>query len=193
MRVLNRVLHIRQRIIRQELTCLRQLGSFGVQEDFECGQFSLQIPLVLARFRQSWINGKVDVNVELQFLALEVVGSESDGHKSIPRDEEVLPLSQIEGVEHVADARVLVEQHVLLHALVLCADQLLLQGVHGAHHAILEKVLEHGRVDVLLGGGEMIKVQLRLRLRADAARQRSLRATTSKARAPSSLDVPPAL
>ena len=62
------------------------------------------------------------MNVELQFLAFQIIGAERDRHETIPRDEEVLALAEIEGVEHVADARVLIEEHVLLHTLVLGAD-----------------------------------------------------------------------
>ena len=93
----------------------------------------------------------------------------------------------------MADACVLIEEHVLLHALVLGANQLFLQGVDRAHHAVLEQVLEDRGVDVLLCRREVIQVQLWLRLRAQSTGERALRAATSKAWAASPLDIASAL
>ena len=66
------------------------------------------------------------MDIELQLLALEIARSQLDGHKSIPRNEEVLPLAEIKSIEHMADTGVLIEQHVLLHAAVLGAEELVL-------------------------------------------------------------------
>ena len=66
------------------------------------------------------------MDVELQLLALEIARPQTDGHKSIPRNEEVFPFAEIKSIEHVADASVLIEQHVLLHAAVLGAEELVL-------------------------------------------------------------------
>ena len=66
------------------------------------------------------------MDIELQLLALEIARSQLDRHKSIPRNEKMLPFTEIKSIEHVADASVLVEQHVLLHAAVLGAEELIL-------------------------------------------------------------------
>ena len=123
------ILHVRQRVVRQELARLRQLRALGVQEDLEGRQLSLQVALVLSRLGQRRIDGEVDVNVELQLLALQIVGAECDWYKTIPRNEEVLALSKIESIEHVADASVLIEEHVPLKASILGLQQLVLELV----------------------------------------------------------------
>ena len=91
------------------------------------------------------------MEIELQLLAFQIACPELERNKPVPRDEEVFSLAQVERVDHVADARVFVEKHVLLHSSLLGVQQLILHRVHRLHQPIFEQVLENGTVDVLLG------------------------------------------
>ena len=71
-------------------------------------------------------DGKIYVEVKLDLLANHIILTEGYGHKTAPRNEEVLPLTQRECIKHVVDASVLVEYQVLLEV-VLGGRYLLLQ------------------------------------------------------------------
>lgn len=47
-------------------------------------------------------------------------------------------LSQVKRIQHVADARILINEHIMLiHAFVFGTYNLCLESVHGLNHAIL--------------------------------------------------------
>jgi hypothetical protein len=59
------------------------------------------------------------MEVKLQLLALDVSSSELKWYKPIPRDEEMLPLSKVERIDHMAYAGILIKKHVFLHLVAL--------------------------------------------------------------------------
>jgi hypothetical protein len=57
------------------------------------------------------------VDVKFKFLAFQIGSPELKWNETVPGYEEVLSFAQVKGVEHVTDACVLVEHHVLLHSI----------------------------------------------------------------------------
>lgn len=56
------------------------------------------------------------MDIELKLLTFQISSPQLNGHESVPRYEEVLSLSEVKGVQHMADAGVFIKKHVLLHA-----------------------------------------------------------------------------
>ena len=102
-----------------------------------------------------WEDSEINVEVKFDLLADHIILPERHWHKTVPRNEEVLPLSQREGIQHVIDASVLIENEVLLEV-VLGGRYLLLQGINGFHKSILQQILEDTCVDVFLGRSEAV-------------------------------------
>jgi hypothetical protein len=71
-------------------------------------------------------DGKINVEVKLDLLADDIILPEGYRHKTVPRNEKVLPLAQREGIQHVVNAGVLIEHEVLLE-IVLGGRYLFLQ------------------------------------------------------------------
>ena len=71
-------------------------------------------------------DSKINVEVKLYLLADYIILAQGYRHKTIPRNEKVLPLAQREGIQHVVDAGVFIEHKVLLEV-VLGGSYLLLQ------------------------------------------------------------------
>jgi hypothetical protein len=94
--------------------------------------------------------GEIDVEVKLDLLADHIILTERYRHKTVPRNEEVLPLTQRESIQHVVDAGILIEHQVLLK-IVLGGRYFLLQRVDGFHKPILQQILEDTGVDIFLG------------------------------------------
>jgi len=102
------------------------------------------------------IYSKVDMQIELELLAYNVPLPEGHRHEPVPRYEEVLALAQVVGLHHVVDARVFIEDQVLLQV-AAGAREFLLEEVHRLHEAVFQEVLKYGSVDVFLGSGEIVK------------------------------------
>jgi hypothetical protein len=70
-------------------------------------------------------DGKINVEVKLDLLADDIILPEGYRHKTVPRNEKVLPLAQREGIQHVVDAGVFIEHEVLLEVVLGGRDFLL--------------------------------------------------------------------
>ena len=94
--MIQRALDVGQSIVLQELAGLRQVSTASVQELLESGKLSSEVLLILylcARAHECWIHCKVNMEIELELLTDEILLTHLDGHKSLPKEEEVLSLS----------------------------------------------------------------------------------------------------
>lgn len=96
--MVERIRYIRQRIKLEEFWSFWKLLAFCVKKIFESPQFFLKFLLRISSRGINWMNwenSEVDVQIELQFLANNVILTERKCNKSIPRYEKVFTFPKV--------------------------------------------------------------------------------------------------
>jgi hypothetical protein len=74
-------------------------------------------------------------------LAFEIVGSQLDRSKPLPRYKKVLSFSKVKSIEHMANTCIFIKEHIFLHSVIFGGKELILHDIDSPHESVLQKVL----------------------------------------------------
>lgn len=100
-----------QRVVLQEFRCFRKVRATGVEKVLECSELSLQVPIYLGRRtlnHETWVDCKVNAQIEFKFLANYVFVSQVQGHAPAPKQEKLFSLARVKSLSHILNGLLLV-------------------------------------------------------------------------------------
>ena len=96
------------------------------------------------------------MQIEFKLLADQVFLSQDHGDMPSPEREEIFALALVEGLPHQLDAILLVLDEVVVELTRGSLAHFVLQKIGGLSVSVFVQIFKYGRIDVLLGSGEVV-------------------------------------